>query len=1164
MKAMLTALSLGWVAFSTVAAEVTTVATTPILDGRLDEPVWKSAKWEGGFHRVGKLDIDRRGPRPAAPTEFAILADTRNLYVGVRCHEPLIDRIPPDRPLGDFWSSDFVEVYLSPSGTIFDFYQFAVTLLGDGRYAQYYAESGNITPDPYAPQWFASVARGKDFWSCEFEIPLNALYMTRNAAWNTTWLVNVSRSNTLEHELSSWAEVRSAFREIKKFPRVSGFPQRRAEDDIAVTGAAADIADSRQGVLTGTLTLETFAAVAGDYTLEVSVSDGSRDVTLKQGVNKLKVPCSFNGNGRHSVGIALRHKASGSVYRREYPVETDFEFFKVRLTSPEYRDNFYPGQDATKIVGTVKSAKSGEVKVALEGAGIPKVEQILPEGGGAFAFETPGFADGTAQLVFAADGESRTVEVRKLPPSGHRMTWISGGNVVVDGRPILRRNMYALYYLGGKKFREKYDADDLRETREFSWGGGLEAWRLIPGGERREAVKDAPPSAEMLAKIDEVIEKWRDKDFGYYYIEDEPECRGVSPVYLRHVYDYVSKKDPYHVIAMATRGGTRFINCADLFETHPYLNPYYDDKGVRRYGRQPNELGDYVEVFSSLNRGDKCIGFLPTAFSYPGGAFIDFREYVLHTWAAMIRGGKTLFPYAWHEFGARASTYEGTRYIFSTFERLSDFILFGDRRELVRTPNYEAVVYRRSGDDLFVCVNLSTAPQRVAVKGLDGSFVEFRGDRTFDLSSPLSLNPLETIVATRKPCSEGLKTYAEVDADIEASERERLGRDNQLLGKERQIEVSSSHTVSTCWSLVDGNRDLLGWLENKPNGFYEMAFPKFTPEFSRIAVHGYNLDGMKVKVRRLGAWEELKPVNEKKVKYGLAYAFAEKIRPVKLRLEFTKRFVELYEIELPGRSIPSAAAESGKGPIATPGAKWRLDGRNADTVADTSEKGWKIDDGEGVSGESDGSLRCRSRMNHAVRLGPDARWFTFDVRSAKRRERGKYTGLTIQLNDLGRVFSSVNGVACGIYTIKLPPSKPDEWCNLQVYNYNLDFTVGSFALVAEPENYVEVTPPSGGKVAPGETLHIKVVLKDPCADLNCAFYRDCGRGSERFNINGSGSVELRATDGVGRMWEAELSVGSCGSARKREVSLRVTTLGGALDVPLITTIDAEFTSKGEK
>lgn len=1142
------------------SAEVTMISERPTVDGHLDDPVWQAAKWESGFHRVGKLAVERRGETPTALTEFALLADDKNLYIGIKCHEPLLEKLSPDKPLGDFWHADYVDLFLSPSGTIFDYYQFTSTLLGEGRFVQYWAESGHITPDPYRPRWTSAVARGDGFWSCEYEIPFTAFYMTRNTSWSSSWLVNIARNNTLERELSSWAPVRSDFKEIKRFPKVSGFPIRRPEDDIAVLGAVADIDDLQGGKLLGKMTVDVFAGVAGEYEMAVTASEGVRNIHLAQGQNKLTVPCSFDGNGRHPVGFTLCNRDNGVSYWREYPVETDFAFFKVLLTSPEYRNNFYPGQDSGRIAGTVKSAKKGAVTLTLKGPGIPTVSKSLPSGGGSFSFDTPGFQDGVATLVVSADGESSAVEVRKLPPSKHRMTWISNGNVVVDGRTILRRNMFATYYLGGKKFTAKYDADDLCETKEFSWGPTLEASRLIPGAEQREAVKDAPPSKELLAKIDEVIENWKDKDFGYYYIEDEPECRNVSPVFLKHVYDYVAKKDPYHVIATATRGGTRFINCADLFETHPYLNPHYNDKGERCYGRQPNELGDYVEAFSSLNRKDKCIGFLPTAFSYPGGAFINFREYVMHTWAAMMRGGRTLYPYAWCDFGARASTYEGTRYIFTSFDRLSDFILFGDRREIVRTREYEAVRYHTPSNELLVCVNLSTKPQTVRLKGIEGSWLEFRGDRT--VGNVLELSPLETIVATRRKCDFGLKTYAEVDAEIEAAERERLGRDNQLLEKFRQIEVSSSHAVSTCWSLVDGNRDFLGWRESKPNGFYEMAFPKFTPAFSRISVYGYNLEGMRIKVCRLGEWRELKPSSVTTGDYALTYDFGEILKPSKLRLEFVKRDVEIYEIELPGRA--DEKKNVARGPMRTPGAKWRLDGRNAGTTRQLSYDGWLVEDGDGVFGEADGSLRCCSKMSRQVRLDVNARYFVFDVLSSKRREKGKYTGVTFQFRGPGNVFTSVNGLARGIYTVKMPKSEPDSWSIFSIYNYNLDFTVGSFALVERPENYIEIIPSSTDRVKVGDRLLVRVVLKDPCLDMNCAFFRDCGRGAERFNLNGSGSAELKAKDGSGRLWEVDVPVQSCGYAASREVFVRVTTLGGGLDVPLYANIDLPFGERKAK
>ena len=66
-----------------------------------------------------------------------------------------------------------------------------------------------------------------------------------------------------------------------------------------------------------------------------------------------------------------------------------------------------------------------------------------------------------------------------------------------------------------------------------------------PGG---EATKDQMPSEEMFSRFKAVLDDNKDRDFVYYYLDDKPECRQVSPVYLKHLYDFITDIDPYHVL----------------------------------------------------------------------------------------------------------------------------------------------------------------------------------------------------------------------------------------------------------------------------------------------------------------------------------------------------------------------------------------------------------------------------------------------------------------------------------------------------------------------------------------------------------------------------------------------------------------------------------------
>ena len=64
--------------------------TAPVLDGKLDEPVWQQAPVVSGFAVYGK-------PEEPAPvqTSVRVLYDRQNLCFGVRCEEPAMDRLSP-------------------------------------------------------------------------------------------------------------------------------------------------------------------------------------------------------------------------------------------------------------------------------------------------------------------------------------------------------------------------------------------------------------------------------------------------------------------------------------------------------------------------------------------------------------------------------------------------------------------------------------------------------------------------------------------------------------------------------------------------------------------------------------------------------------------------------------------------------------------------------------------------------------------------------------------------------------------------------------------------------------------------------------------------------------------------------------------------------------
>ena len=864
------------------------------VDGRLDEPVWESAQAYTGFKT-----LKCKGAVPAAAQAiFKILPCEDRIYFGIKCIEPNIDEVVEKHGRRSKWGTDSIELFLSPSGDSFEFYQFLITM-GGFTSTIFHSEGGTIHPDPYAPQWKYATYVGEDFWSAEAELPLSAFYMTPNASWSSKWLVNVCRTRPGDGStFYTWGDLVNGFVEPANFPAMEGFPIRAAEDDIRISSASADINNKTEDGYVGTLTVKTTNPVDAEFEFSSDFAEKA-NITLKAGENEICVPCCFDKDGRNSVDLQLTRKSDGVVFKRWYPVTVSYEPIRLTLTLPEFRGNFYPGQDYSKVVGKIAANKP--VTVTLEGPGIG-TKTVVPNADGNFTIETPDFAFGVAMLTVTDSVNTVTKKIRRLAPTGHTMSWISGGNLIVDGKPVLRRNMYASGYHGGEAFAKKYEADDLHMTPEVKGSRGfITPGRLMKGADAPggEATKDQMPSEEMFRRFAAVLEDNKDRDFVYYYLDDEPECRSVSPVYLKHLYDFITDIDPYHVVLIGTRSAGRMVEAADWFETHPYLTISVRD-GVRSYGRPVNMMGKFVDEVLETSRTDKCVGFLPTCFAYKSKSFFadypTFDELVCHTWAAVLAGAKTLWPYAYHDMNDRPCLYEGIRYVFSTFEALEEMILLADRKELVRNKQAHAVYYELNGEKMFVLANLTEEPLSITLDEISGTWYNFRRGGTITGNS-FELKPFEVIVGTSKIMDAGLPTYQDTVALVDKLEYERTHSGSLLFDRHRDIKITATVRPSL-HKLFDGVRDNYAWECSKEEKFMELDLTVVKPTFTKVVVGGFQIDDMQIKVRN-GDELSVPAIQEKTTEeFSTTFILSEPVSPDALRLEFGERRVELYEIEV--------------------------------------------------------------------------------------------------------------------------------------------------------------------------------------------------------------------------------------------------------------------------
>ncbi len=670
-----------------------------------------------------------------------------------------------------------------------------------------------------------------------------------------------------------------------------------------------------KGEYRGVVVAEITTPTAGEYTF-ASKLNGDTVITLKAGNNTVYVPCSFKylpETPTMNVKVTLTGTNGEGSLQQTCMVAFTNEEISVDFTLPGYRNNFYPGQDHTKVAGKVPADKN--ITLTIEGGGIA-LQETTPDANGSFSFDTADLTvGGEAVLTVYVDGvPTLTKTIRRLETRKQTMTWIENGTLVVDGEPVIRRNIYSPTYHVSQPNRDKYFADDLHESDAFVQVSlQLESF---PGASTagHETTMDVYPSEDTLKRIDQVIANNKMHNFGYYYLSDEPEFRNFSKVYMQYVYEYIAEKDPYHVVLIASNNPGEYVECADWIETDPYISPKITENG-REYGKPMNTLRKYVAQVAELNRADKCIGIITLCSGgWPGWAgqiedykkdYPTFDEYICNAWTGLCNGAKSVWPYAGHDLHDRAQMYEGSRYVFSSIEALEDLLATGKRTVLKQTSTMEAVMWSTGSEQMFVVLSLVNEEQTVTIDKLTGTWDNFRHEGTIT-GNTFTLRPFEAVIGTSVARDEGIPSYNETVDLINAWEAERKQSKSLFFDMWKFHDYNFKSSIRSMahpadHKLFDGVLDNYAWKENGAMTHYleiEMKDKEVTA--SKIVVHGDNLATLKFLVRYDGELVEPSIADMQFTDDSVTIWLSKAITPDSFYFEFNDPLgsnITLYEIE---------------------------------------------------------------------------------------------------------------------------------------------------------------------------------------------------------------------------------------------------------------------------
>jgi hypothetical protein len=169
----------------------------PTINGVLEDEAWNLVEWGGDYI---ESQPDENTP-PSYQTQFKILYDSKNLYIGVRCFDDEPDKIVKRLSRRDGFDGDWVEFNIDSyfdKRTAFSFTITAAGVKGD----EFISNNGNNWDESWNPIWYAKTNVDDKGWTAELRIPLSQLKFGN--AEEQVWGLQSTRRFFRSEERSLW------------------------------------------------------------------------------------------------------------------------------------------------------------------------------------------------------------------------------------------------------------------------------------------------------------------------------------------------------------------------------------------------------------------------------------------------------------------------------------------------------------------------------------------------------------------------------------------------------------------------------------------------------------------------------------------------------------------------------------------------------------------------------------------------------------------------------------------------------------------------------------------------------------------------------------------------------------------------------------------------
>jgi hypothetical protein len=176
------------------------ISIPPTIDGILDESVWNLGNWEGDFTQHEPYN----GKEASQRTEFTILFDKDNFYVGIKAFDTSPDSIINRLTRRDQVDGDIVGVIFDSFHDLRTGFLFASSSSGV-KFDQVFTEDGQREDPSWDPNWWVKTSINREGWVAEMKIPFSQVRFEKNSG--EVWGFQVARILYRNNETDFWQHI---------------------------------------------------------------------------------------------------------------------------------------------------------------------------------------------------------------------------------------------------------------------------------------------------------------------------------------------------------------------------------------------------------------------------------------------------------------------------------------------------------------------------------------------------------------------------------------------------------------------------------------------------------------------------------------------------------------------------------------------------------------------------------------------------------------------------------------------------------------------------------------------------------------------------------------------------------------------------------------------